>query len=55
MNTNVRRFKMLAFRTMAGDALKDDVKDATSICERILMTFCMSVGLYDGNPLCVEH
>ena len=31
MNTNCRRFKMLAQRTMAGDALKDDVNDSTSI------------------------
>ena len=30
MNTNFRRFKMLALQTMAGDALKDDVIDATS-------------------------
>ena len=31
MNTNFRRFKTLALRTMAGDALKVDVNDATSI------------------------
>ena len=31
MNTNFRRFKMIALRTMAGDALKDDVNDAGSI------------------------
>ena len=30
MNTNFRRFKTLAFQTMAGDALKVDVSDATS-------------------------
>ena len=31
MNTNFRRFKMLALRTIAGDALKDYVNDATSL------------------------
>ena len=31
MNTNFRRFKTLALRTMAGDALKVDVNDVTSI------------------------
>ena len=31
MNTNFRRFKTLALRTMAGDVLKVDVNDATSI------------------------
>ena len=55
MNTNFRRFKMLALRTMAGDALKVDVKDVTLIFQRIFMTFCMYVGLYDGNKHCVEH
>ena len=29
MNTNLRRFKILALQTMAGDALKVDVSDAT--------------------------
>ena len=29
MSTNFRRFKMIVLRTMAGDALKDDVNDAT--------------------------
>ena len=33
MNTNLRRFKMLAMRTMAGDAFKDDINDATSFLE----------------------
>ena len=42
MNTHFRRFKMLALRTMAGDALKDDVNDTTSIFKG-LMTFCMRV------------
>ena len=46
---------MLALRTMAGDAVKDDANDATSIFKRILMTFCMCVSLYDGNQHCVEH
>ena len=31
MNTNFRRFKMLALLTMAGEALKDDVDDAMSL------------------------
>ena len=31
MDTNFRRFKTLALRMMAGDALKVDVNDATSI------------------------
>ena len=31
MNTNFRRFKTLALRTMADDAFKVDVNDATSI------------------------
>ena len=30
MNTNFRRLKMLALRTMADDALKDDINDAMS-------------------------
>ena len=46
---------MLALRTMADDALKFDVNDATSIVYRIFMTFCMCVSLYDGNKHCVEH
>ena len=33
MNTNFRRFKMLAFRTMADDTLKDGVNDSTSFLE----------------------
>ena len=33
MNTNFRRFKTLALRIMAGDALKVDVNDATSFLE----------------------
>ena len=55
MNTNFRRFKTLALQTMAGDALKVDVSDATSISLRIFMTFYMSVSLYDGNKHCVKH
>ena len=51
MNTNFRRFKMLALRTMAGDELKDDVNNATSSFERSSMTICMCVGLYDRNQL----
>ena len=51
LNTNFRRFKMLALRTMAGDALKDDV----IFFLRILVTFCMCVGLYYGNQHCVEQ
>ena len=33
MYTNFGRFKMLALRMMAGDALKDDVNDATSFLQ----------------------
>ena len=55
MNTKIRRFKTLALQTMAGDALKVDVNDATSIFKRICMTFCMCVSLYDGNKHYVEH
>ena len=33
MNTNFRRFKMILLRTMASDALKDDVNDATSFLD----------------------
>ena len=43
MNTNFRTFKTLALRTMAGDALKVDVNDASSRFERFCMTFCMFV------------
>ena len=55
MNTNFRRFKMLALRTMAGDELKDGVNNATSFFKRSSMTFCMCVCLYDRNQLCIEH
>ena len=55
MSTNFRRFKTLALLTMAGDALKVDVNDATSNFKRICMAFCMCVSLYDGNKHCVEH
>ena len=34
-------------RTMAEDVLKDDINDATSFFQRILVTFCMCVGLYN--------
>ena len=40
---------------MAGDALKVDVSDASSICYSIFMMFGMCVSLYDGNKHCVEH
>ena len=55
MDTNFRRFKTLALRTMAGDALKVDVNDATSSFLKIYLTFCMCVSLYDGNKHCVQH
>ena len=55
MNTNFRRFKTLALRTMAGEALKVDVNDATPFFKRICMTFCMCVSLYDGNEHRVEY
>ena len=55
MNTDLRRFKMLALRTMAGDELKDDVNNATSSFKRSSMTFCMCVCLYNRNQLCIEH
>ena len=55
MNTNFRRFKTLALRTIADNVLKVDIHDATSIVERIFITFCMCVSLYNGNKNCVEH
>ena len=55
MNTNLRRFKMLALWTMAGDELKDNVNNATSSFKRSSMTFCMFVCLYDRNQVCIEH
>ena len=51
MSTNFRRFKMLALRTMAGEALKDEVNDATSFVKRNLMTICVCVGLYDEKSV----
>ena len=47
MNTHFLTFKRLALRTMAGDALKDEVNDATSIFRGFLMVFCMRVGLHN--------
>ena len=44
---------MLALRTMTADALKDDVSDAC--LSRMLITFYMCVGLYDGKQHCVEN
>ena len=55
MNTHFRRFKMLSLQIMTGDALKDDVNNPTSCFLRILMTFCVFVGLHDVNQHCVEH
>ena len=55
MIAHFRRFKMLALRPMTGDALKDGVNDATSLFKRVLMTFCMCVGLYDDKQHCVDH
>ena len=46
---SIRRFKTLALRTMAGDALKVDVNNGTSNFKRLCMTFCMCVSLYDGK------
>ena len=46
MNTNFRRFKMLALRTMSGDELIDDVNNATSSFKRSSMTICICVCLY---------
>ena len=39
MNTNFRRFKMLALRTMADEELKDDANNATSSFKRSSVTF----------------
>ena len=39
MNTNFRRFKTLALQTMAGDALKVDVNDATLFLEDLYDVF----------------
>ena len=55
MDANFGRLKMLALRTMAGDELRDDVNNATSSFKKSSMTFCMCVGLYDRNQLCIEH
>ena len=55
MNTHFRSFNIIALRTMTGDALKDGVSDATSCFKRSLVTFYMSVGLYDGYQHCVGH
>ena len=55
MDTNFKRFKTLASRTMAGDALKVDVNNATSNFKRICITFCMFASSNDGNKHCVEH
>ena len=54
MHTNFGRFKMLGFRTMAGDELIDDVNNATSSFNRSSMTFCMCLGLYDRNQHCID-
>ena len=40
---------------MAGDKLIDDVNVTMSFFSRSSMTFCMCVGLCDGNQHCVEH
>ena len=55
MDTNDGRFKMLALRIMAGDELKYDVDNATSICRRSSMTVCITVGLNDHNKHCIGH
>ena len=55
MNTQFKRFKMLALQTMAGEGLKNDANNATSCFWRILMTYFVSVGSYNGNQNCVEH
>ena len=55
MDTNIGRFIMLALQTMAGDGLKDDVKNATSFFKRSSMMFCMCVGLDDRNQHFIEH
>ena len=46
---------MLAFRTLAGDELKDDVNNATLSFKRCTMTFCICVGLFDQNQHFTEH
>ena len=43
MNTTFRRFKLLALRTMGGDALKDDVNGVLEDFDDV-MHVC---GLYD--------
>ena len=55
MDTNFRKFKMLALRTMAGVEVKDDVNNVTSSLKKSSLTFCMCVYLYDHNQLCIEH
>ena len=54
MNANFRRFEMLALGTMTGDALKDDISDATSLFSGVGWRFAF-VGLCDGDQYCVEH
>ena len=48
---------MLALRTTVGDALKDDINNATSLLKRSLMTFCICVGvyMYHRNKHCKGH
>ena len=55
MNTHFWRFKTQALQTMAGDALKVDVNNATSNFQGICFAFCMCMSLYDGNKHWVEH
>ena len=42
---------MLAFRTMTGDELTDDVNNARSSFNRSSMKFCMCVGLGEVVPV----
>ena len=46
MNTNFRRFKLIVWRTMAGDALKDNVNDATPFLDDFndVLHVCRFVG-----------
>ena len=55
MGANFGRFKMLALLTMTGEELKDDANNAASYFKRSSMTFCMCVGLYDGNQHFIEY
>ena len=54
MDTNFGKFKMLAFRFIAGNELKDYANNATLSFKTSSMTLCMCVGLYDLYHNCIK-